>query len=431
MSLSQFFSFDPEDRLKDWSTPGGILPSNRSWDLSLEGNWKTSQKDGIIENRTHNGVHEISDIDGVQIYHDDKGNLIQDKSGQQYNWDFDNQMSSANVNGVIFSYAYDALGRRVYKEGNGNTTVFVNNSRNQVVSEYENLVDTNSERVFVYATYVDDPILIEEDSSIYYYHSNRQFSVSALTDDNGQIFERYAYDSYGEPLLLTDSPLVDQPYTLTGRRLDSETGLMYFRARYYSAELGRFIGRDPLGYVDGMSMYRGYFAVNGVDPSGTVIKYQGSSERLTNLMKLQVDNYRRSSDKAEEIVKKLEDSKNIHVVTDSTTDCNNTPRGPKDEHGGRGSTTRYDPVRSTKVEHPTEKGKDLDLSPTSVLAHELQHSHQRDTNTTDKTNVPDGYDVNRGRPRYSPQNEKEAVEAADRYRESVGETKREHYTAGK
>jgi RHS repeat-associated protein len=59
-----------------------------------------------------------------------------------------------------------------------------------------------------------------------------------------------------------------QPYGYTGRRYDSETGLWYFRARYFDAELGRFISRDPLEYVDGMSMYQGYFASWGVDPFG-------------------------------------------------------------------------------------------------------------------------------------------------------------------
>ena len=46
------------------------------------------------------------------------------------------------------------------------------------------------------------------------------------------------------------------------------SGLMYFRARYYSGDLGRFVSRDPLGYVDGMNLYRGYFVPGGVDPSG-------------------------------------------------------------------------------------------------------------------------------------------------------------------
>ena len=34
--------------------------------------------------------------------------------------------------------------------------------------------------------------------------------------------------------------------TFTGRRSDPESGLMYYRHRYYSAELGRFVTRDPV-----------------------------------------------------------------------------------------------------------------------------------------------------------------------------------------
>ena len=45
-------------------------------------------------------------------------------------------------------------------------------------------------------------------------------------------------------------------------------GLMYFRARYYDPATGEFISRDPLEYVDGMSLYRGYFVPGGVDPFG-------------------------------------------------------------------------------------------------------------------------------------------------------------------
>ncbi|EDM28834.1 hypothetical protein LNTAR_13497 [Lentisphaera araneosa HTCC2155] len=50
-----------------------------------------------------------------------------------------------------------------------------------------------------------------------------------------------------------------------------------FRARYYSTELGQFISRDPLEYVDGMNMYSGYFARQfGVDPSGLKLKREFS-----------------------------------------------------------------------------------------------------------------------------------------------------------
>ena len=57
---------------------------------------------------------------------------------------------------------------------------------------------------------------------------------------------------------------VRRVYDLTESRTRDE-----YRARYYSTELGQFISRDPLEYVDGMSMYSGYFAQRMMmDPSG-------------------------------------------------------------------------------------------------------------------------------------------------------------------
>ena len=49
---------------------------------------------------------------------------------------------------------------------------------------------------------------------------------------------------------------------------NQKPSLRYKRARYYHAQLGRFISRDPLGFVDGMSLYRAYFVPGGLDPSG-------------------------------------------------------------------------------------------------------------------------------------------------------------------
>ena len=43
---------------------------------------------------------------------------------------------------------------------------------------------------------------------------------------------------------------------------------IYFRARYFDTDQGRFINRDPLGYVDGMGLYNGYFIPRGLDPFG-------------------------------------------------------------------------------------------------------------------------------------------------------------------
>jgi len=60
----------------------------------------------------------------------------------------------------------------------------------------------------------------------------------------------------------------------TGREYDSEIGLYYYRARYYDAETGRFISRDPIGYADDVNLY-GYVGnspVNYVDPLGLAMR---------------------------------------------------------------------------------------------------------------------------------------------------------------
>ena len=41
----------------------------------------------------------------------------------------------------------------------------------------------------------------------------------------------------------------------TGRELDVETELYYYRARYYDPEIGRFISEDPLGFIAGVNFY--------------------------------------------------------------------------------------------------------------------------------------------------------------------------------
>jgi RHS repeat-associated protein len=48
---------------------------------------------------------------------------------------------------------------------------------------------------------------------------------------------------------------IKQPYSFTGREHDSETGLYFYRARYYDAEAGRFISEDPAGLKDGVNPF--------------------------------------------------------------------------------------------------------------------------------------------------------------------------------
>ncbi|KAA0251911.1 MAG: RHS repeat-associated core domain-containing protein [Chloroflexi bacterium] len=60
------------------------------------------------------------------------------------------------------------------------------------------------------------------------------------------------------------------PFLFTGRRLDAETGLYFYRFRTYHPTLKTFIQRDPLGYVDSASLYQyvGGRPTAAVDPLG-------------------------------------------------------------------------------------------------------------------------------------------------------------------
>jgi RHS repeat-associated protein len=95
----------------------------------------------------------------------------------------------------------------------------------------------------------------------------------ALTDNHGTPKGSYTYDAFGndappEPPAPPSS--VTNPFRYTGRELDSETGLYYYRARYYDAATGRFLSEDPTGLRSGVNFYA-YTAndpINRTDPTG-------------------------------------------------------------------------------------------------------------------------------------------------------------------
>ena len=113
-----------------------------------------------------------------------------------------------------------------------------------------------------------------DSSGLRYYHRGQQYSITALTDSNGNVTERYAYTAYGTPAITdgtgaTLTTSVDSNrYTYTGREWDETLSLYHYRARMYDAISGRFLGRDPIGYWDDRSLYANAFGLAQVDPAG-------------------------------------------------------------------------------------------------------------------------------------------------------------------
>ena len=132
-------------------------------------------------------------------------------------------------------------------------------------------------RTFVYGgDYIDAPVAVRTGSGsarqTYGIHSNSLYSVQAITDATGQVVERYTYGAYGDRRLegeTTGNSRLGLTIGFTGLR--DEDGLIFARNRYFSPTLGRWIARDPAGYVDGYSLYGGYFVPGGIDPSGLML----------------------------------------------------------------------------------------------------------------------------------------------------------------
>jgi RHS repeat-associated protein len=80
--------------------------------------------------------------------------------------------------------------------------------------------------------------------------------------------QTYTFDSFGK--LTASSGSLTNPFQFTGRESDSETGLYFYRARYYASSAGRFLSEDRLRFKGGINFYS-YAqnnSVNLIDPSG-------------------------------------------------------------------------------------------------------------------------------------------------------------------
>jgi RHS repeat-associated protein len=218
-----------------------------------------------------NALNQYGSVGGQQSSYDTNGNLLTwfPLGGKHtYTYDSENRLTTAAVNGsatATISYDYDGLGRRMSKTVSGVSTKYLLDG-DEEIAEYSGATVL---RHYIIGPGVDDRIAHAEGSAIAnptktYYHVNHQGSVMAMTDGSGNVTQRIGYDEYGN-----GSPTTGEQFGYTGRRFDPETGLYYYRGRYYSPQLGRFLQTDPVG-SGGVNSYTygDGDPANKVDPTG-------------------------------------------------------------------------------------------------------------------------------------------------------------------
>jgi RHS repeat-associated protein len=141
------------------------------------------------------------------------------------------------------------------------------------------VTDGVGDRIFhyLYGLEADQVLAQDSETGMVWSLADRLGSIDVLTNEQGVIVDQRTYDSFGNTLSQLD-PTVKFRFGYTGRESDPETGLYYYRARYFDANVGRFISTDPIGFEAGdANLYR--YVNNSstllTDPSGKIANVIG------------------------------------------------------------------------------------------------------------------------------------------------------------
>lgn len=197
----------------------------------------------------------------------------------ELSWNGQYQLTSVDVDGsTVEQYAYDALGRR--------SRVITGNTTNHLIYDGVHVIaEVNATggvlRSYTWGLGVDNLLAMSVPSGAttndYFMLTDHLGTVHAVADEDGEIVESYRYDAWGRVLGVYDengAPLVESAigndYLWQGRWYSWETGLYYFRARWYDPVTGRWLSKDPVGISGGLNQYVfcGNNPVNSRDPLG-------------------------------------------------------------------------------------------------------------------------------------------------------------------
>jgi len=226
--------------------------------------------DGTYSDHAYNADNQLTSYDSTTYTYDNNGNTISktDVTGTTYyTYDPENRLTRIDFpDGTYATYQYDPFGRRIQKNVNGTITQYLYDGED-ILAEYD---ATNTRIVrYTHGPGIDEPLIMERGGQSYYYHADGLGSITEITDATGNIVNSYVYNSFGK--IVKETEAVQNSYTYTARERDKESGLYFYRARYYDPAIGRFLQPDPIGFLGGDINLYNYVAnnpVNYIDPEG-------------------------------------------------------------------------------------------------------------------------------------------------------------------
>jgi RHS repeat-associated protein len=288
---SEYFSYDKNYRLTQYQRgPQGSPNLQHTYTYDALGNRLSANIGGTTTTYEVNNLNQLTQktTGGIStpLLYDANGNLRFD--GKFYKtYDAEKRLLKDSVSPAeVYTYQYDAFGRRVAKTTNGKTSSYIFSG----LTPIEERVGTATVSKQIFTGFLS-PLSIEYNGEKNYYLQNELGSVEAITNAGGRVIERYEYDPYGKQQRFDSmgnplsASLVGNRIGFTGQEYDSATAGNSFYFRNYNPELGVFQQRDLIGYGDGMGLYQyvGNNPANGVDVLGLNDCNQKNNQSNPNL----------------------------------------------------------------------------------------------------------------------------------------------------
>jgi RHS repeat-associated protein len=266
------YVYDELDRLVAATAPvTGEADSAFSYDAAGNRLRQTGQAEDAVFDAANRLLQDADfdyayDANGNRVRRSDRdtGEVI------EYAYDAENRLVSvirrAAPGGApqgVASYRYDAFGRRIRKEVDGDVVQWVYDHQH-VLAEYRGA----QRRDFAYYNY--QPLGFDEGAS-YSVLTDALGTPRSVTDADGTEVWAAVFRAFGSVAALQDTG-VSYNLRLPGQYYDAESELHYNLYRDYDPLRGRYLQPDPLGLKDGLNHYI-YVKNNPViliDPTGEI-----------------------------------------------------------------------------------------------------------------------------------------------------------------
>ena len=303
------YAYDGADRLVRTTLSRGPDVAVTDWTYDKSDNRLTEQVErrgadaGTVQ-RTygydeHGLLRSITDSSGASttLEYDEQGNLVRKLKGSDttvFEWSSRNLLTSVSRNGSLLGrYDSNYAGLRVRKEAID--PIQPNAPPRVVYTQWddENAVQDREAGGAVVTRYdfaYHQAVMLWSATDVsQLLHEDAMGSVVVTTGPDGQIVSEQLYDAWGVPIVRQGMSV--NKFAYTGHQADPETGLYYFKARYYDPELGRFISEDPADGEDGRpASYQRYLYAYANplmywDPDGQVAQLVELAEGLSSVNK--------------------------------------------------------------------------------------------------------------------------------------------------